>query len=316
VGVVPQSHGRSPHARSRPAKFTTLAFSAQVPQPGLPHFQLEGLKQFGWIEGNNIIIEYLYADNRVERLPGLAAQLVRLNVDAIVAVGTLAPLAAKQATSTIPIVMTSAGDPLGSGLIESLARPGRNVTGLSLMAPDLGGKRLELLRQIVPGLARVAVVWNAANPYPGLVLKQTENAAQRLKIEVQSLEVRVPDDVSSALEAAVRNKADGLISVEDPLTQSQRKMIADFAINNRLPAMSGVRDFVDAGGLLSYGPDLGDLYRRAAGYVNKILNGAKPSDLPVEQPTKFELVINLKTAKALGLSFPQTLLTTADELIE
>jgi|SRR5579872_1204779 len=283
--------------------------------PALPAL-LEGLKQFGWIEGNNIIIEYRYADNRVERLPGLAAQLVRLNVDAIVAVGTLAPLAAKQATSTIPIVMTSAGDPLGSGLIASLARPGGNVTGLSLMAPDLGGKRLELLRQIVPGLARVAVVWNAANPYPRLVLKQTENAAQQLKIEVQSLEVRVPDDVSSALDAAVRNKADGLISVEDPLTQSQRRLIADFAINNRLPAMSGVRDFADAGGLLSYGPDLGDLYQRAAGYVNKILNGAKPSDLPVEQPTKFELVINLKTAKALGLTVPMALQASADAIIE
>ncbi len=201
-----------------------LTAGASAGTPALPDF-VEGLKQLGWVEGSNVIIEYRYADNRPERLPELAAELVRLNVDVIVAVGTLAPLAAKHATARIPIVMTSAGDPIGSGLVASLPRPGANVTGLSLMAPDLGGKRLELLKEIVPELKRVAVVWNASNPYPARVLKETEDAARQLKIEVQSLEVRVPDDVKSALEAAVRNKANGLISVEDPLTQSQRKQI-------------------------------------------------------------------------------------------
>jgi putative tryptophan/tyrosine transport system substrate-binding protein len=234
----------------------------------------------------------------------------------IVAAGTLAPLAAKRATATIPIVMTSAGDPLGTGLVSGLARPGGNVTGLSLMSPDISGKRLELIEQIVPDVARVAIMWNATNPYPALVFRQTENAARQLKLEVQSLEVHTPDDVTSALEAAVREKANALITVEDPLTVNYRKQIADFAIKNRVPTMSGLREYVDAGGLLSYGPALADLYRRAAGYVDKILKGAKPSELPVEQPTKFELVINLKTAKTLGVTIPPDMLAIADAVIE
>jgi len=282
---------------------------------GLPAL-LEGLRQLGWIESKTIVIEYRYAENRNDRLPELAAELVRLNVDVIVAAGTLAPLAAKHATTTIPIVMTSAGDPLGTNLIASLARPGGNVTGLSLMSPDLAGKRLELLMKIVPQLERVAVIWNAANPYPAEVFRETENAARQMKIEVQSLEVRMPNDIDNALEADVLKKANALITVEDPLTQNYRKQIADFAVMHRLPALSGLRGYVDAGGLVSYGPDLANLYRRAAGYVDKILKGAKPSDLPVEQPTKFELVINLKTAKTLGLTVPQTLLVAADEVIE
>jgi putative ABC transport system substrate-binding protein len=213
----------------------------------------------GWIEGKTVVIEHRYAENRLDRLPELAAELIRLNVDVIVAAGTLAPLAAKHATATIPIVMTSAGDPLGNRLVASLARPGGNVTGLSLMAPDLSAKRLELLKGVVPELARVAVIWNGANPYPALVFKETENAARELKIEVQSLEVRMPDDVNGALEAAVRKKANALITVEDPLTQNHRKQIADFAAKNRLPTMSGLREYVAAGGLLSYGADLADL---------------------------------------------------------
>jgi putative tryptophan/tyrosine transport system substrate-binding protein len=249
-------------------------------------------------------------------VPELAAELVRLNVDVIVAAGTLAPLAAKHATASIPIVMTSAGDPLGTGLVNSLGRPGGNVTGLSLMSPDPGGKRLELIEQIVPDIARVAIIWNADNPYPALVFRQTENAARHLKIKVQSLEVRTPDDVNSALKAAVQEKANALITVEDPLTQNYRKQIADFAAKNRLPTMSGLREYVDAGGLLSYGPALADLYRRAAGYVDKILKGAKPSELPVEQPTEFELIINLKTAKALGLTIPPEMLAIAGAVIE
>jgi putative tryptophan/tyrosine transport system substrate-binding protein len=298
------------------AKLPSLGFlTAGAGSPGLPAL-LEGLRQLGWIEGKTIVIEYRYAADRNDRLPELAAELVRLNVDVIVAAGTLAPLAAKHATATIPIVMTSAGDPLGTGVVSSLARPGGNVTGLSLMSPDLSGKRLELIEKIVPDIARVAIIWNSDNPYPALVFRQTENAARQLKLEAQSLEVRTPDDVNNALESAVREKANALITVEDPLTVNHRKQIADFAAKNRLPTMSGLREYVDAGGLLSYGPSLADLYRRAAGYVDKILKGAKPSDLPVEQPTKFEFVINLKTAKALGLTIPPDMLAIADAVIE
>jgi putative tryptophan/tyrosine transport system substrate-binding protein len=276
----------------------------------------DGLRELGWIEGKNIAFERRYAENRVERLPVLAAELARLNVDVIVGVGTLAPLAAKQATSTIPIVMAAAGDPVGSGLVASLSRPGGNVTGMSLMAPDLGGKRLELLKELLPRLARVAVLWNAANPYPALVFKETQAAGRTLGVEIQSLEVRSPDDLDRAFEAARRQHPDALVSVEDPFTGTYRKSIADFAIAQRLPSLYGLREDVVAGGLISYGAHLTDLWRRAAGYVDKILRGAKPADLPVQQPTKFELVINLKTAKVLGIEVPATLLARADEVIE
>jgi putative tryptophan/tyrosine transport system substrate-binding protein len=277
---------------------------------------LDALPKLGWIEGQNVAFERRYAENRPERLPQLAAELVRLNVDVIVALGTLGPLAAKRATSTIPIVMTAAGDPLGSGLVASLARPGGNVTGMSLMAPDLGGKRLELLRELLPRLARVAVLWNAANPYPALVFKETQAAGRTLGIEVQSLEVRSPDDFDGAFEATRKQRPDALITVEDPLTFTYQKRIAHFAAAEQLPSLHGLREDVVAGGLMSYGANLADLARRAAGYVDKILKGAKPADLPVQQPTTFELVLNLKTAKALGLEIPPTLLVRADEVIE
>jgi ABC-type uncharacterized transport system substrate-binding protein len=209
--------------------------------------------------------------------------------------------------------MTSAGDPLGSGLVSSLARPGGNVTGLSFMSPDLAGKRLGLIKEVLPRLSRVAVLWDAANPYPALAFKETQRAAQILGIEVQSLEVRGPD---GAFEAAKRQQPDALMTIGDPLTADFRKQIADFASTYRLPAMYPLREYVVAGGLMSYGASSSDLVRRAAGYVDKILKGAKPGDLPVEQPTKFELVINLKAAKALGLTIPQNLLMLADEVIE
>jgi putative tryptophan/tyrosine transport system substrate-binding protein len=276
----------------------------------------DGLRELGWIEGKNLLIERRFAENRIERLPDLAAELVRLNVDVIVGFGTPPPLAAKRATTTIPIVMAAAGDPVGSGLVASLARPGGNVTGMSLMAPDLAGKRLELLKELVPRLARVAVIWNAANPYPALVFKETQAAGRTLGIEVQSLEVRGSNDFDGAFEAARRQRPEALITVEDPLTITHRKLIVDFTAEQRLPAVHGVREFVAAGGLLSYGASLDDLFRRAAGYVDKILKGVKPADLPVLQPTKFELVINLKTAKALGLEVPPMLLARADEVIE
>ena len=274
------------------------------------------LSGLGWNEGKNVVVERRYAENRVERLPEFAAELVRLNVDVILGVGTLGPLAAKRATTTIPIIMTAAGDPLGSGLVASLAQPGGNVTGMSLMAPDLGGKRLELLKEVLPRLSHVAALWNAANPYSALVLKETQAAGQKLGIQVQSLEVRGPDDFDGAFETTRRQRPDALITIEDPLTVTYRKRIADVAVDEQLPSLYGVREFVEAGGLISYGANLADLYRRSAGYVDKILRGAKPADLPVQQPTKFEMVINLKTAKALGLTMPLIMQMTADEIIE
>jgi len=212
--------------------------------------------------------------------------------------------------------MTSAGDPLGSGLVASLARPGGNVTGMSLMVPDLGAKRLELLKELLPRLSRVAVLWNAANPYSALVYKETQAGGRTLGIDVQSLDVRGPDDFDGAFEAARRLRLDALITVEDPLTASYRKRIADFAVGQQLPSLHGIREFVAAGGLISYGANLADLSRRAAYYVDKIFKGAKPADLPVQQPTKFEMVINLTTAKVLGLPIPSTLIARADEVIE
>jgi putative tryptophan/tyrosine transport system substrate-binding protein len=276
----------------------------------------EAFRQLGWIEGKNVVLVYRSADNHVDRLPKLAVELVRLKVDVIVTAGTLASLAAKHATTTIPIVMAAAGDPLGSGLVANLAQPIGNVTGLSLMSPDLGGKRLELLKELLPQISRVAVLWNSANPYPAHVFKETESAAQTLGIEVQSLEVRGPDDFNNVFEAVRQNHPDALIAVEDPLTNSYLSQIANFAAANKLPAIFGFREFVDAGGLMAYGANLADLFRRAAAYVDKILRGAKPAELPIQQPTKFELVINLKAAKTLGLIVPPTLLARADEVIE
>jgi ABC-type uncharacterized transport system substrate-binding protein len=212
--------------------------------------------------------------------------------------------------------MSNAGDPLGSGLVTNLARPGGNVTGLSLMVPDIGGKRLELLRELLPTASRVAVLWNAANPYPAAVFKETERAARTLRIQIQSIEVRSPDDFVGAFDIMSRDRPDALITVEDPLTVDYRTQIAKSAADFRLPAMHGIREFVQIGGLMSYGASIADLLRRSAGYVDKILRGAKPGDLPVQQPTKFELVINLKTAKALGLTVPPSLLARADEVVE
>ena len=298
-------------------KYTVGILSAGDENTALSAAFADALRELGWVEGRNVVFKYRYAENRRERLPELAADLVRLKVDVIAAAGTLAPLAAKRASATIPIVMTAAGDPLGSGLVASLARPGGNVTGMGLMAPDLGGKRLELLKDVLPRLSRVAVLWNAANPYSALVFKETQTGGQTLGIEVQSLEVRDPDDFDGTFEAVRRQHPEALITVEDPLTVGHRKRIADFAVEHQLPSLHGVREFAAAGGLMSYGASLADLFRRAAGYVDKILiRGAKPADLPVQQPTKFEFVINLKTARALGLRIPDKLVALADEVIE
>jgi putative ABC transport system substrate-binding protein len=308
------------HAQLAGKLFRVAYFNSGVaPAQGGPDLEralVEGLRELGWIEGKNVAFEYRYAENHADRLPDVAAELVHLKVDVIVAAGTLAPLAAKKATATIPIVMAPAGDPLRSGLVPSLAHPGGNVTGLSLMVPDLGGKRLELLKELLPGISKAAILWNAANPYAADVFRETERAARTLRIDLQSLEVSNPDDFDTVFEAAKVQHPEGLITVEDPLTVAYRKQIVDFAATNRLPVVHGVREFVVAGGLIAYGASLSDLTWRAATYVDKILRGAKPADLPVQQPTKFELIINLKTAKALGLQVPPSLLARADEVIE
>jgi ABC-type uncharacterized transport system substrate-binding protein len=277
----------------------------------------QGLTGLGYVEGQNITIEYRFAEGRLDRFPGLASDLVRLNVDVILAPGTAAAQAARKATTTIPIVLVTAGNPVGDGLIKSFARPGGNATGLTMIVgPEIGGKYLELLKEAVPTVSRVAVLWNPLTVALIGVVKETEAAARALGLAFQPVSARRPEEIDGAFAAMSRARADGLIVLADPMFGSLRVRIADMARKNRLPAMYGLGEHTEAGGFMSYAPNLPDLFRRAATYVDKILKGAKPADLPVEQPTKFELVINLKTAKALGLTIPQSLLGRADQVID
>jgi putative ABC transport system substrate-binding protein len=278
---------------------------------------LQGLRERGYVDGRNIVIEYRFSEDRNERLPALAAELVTLKVRLILASGTPASFAARDATSAIPIVMGGiAADPVETGLVASLARPGGNITGMSMMSAPLGPKRLELLKRAIPGLERVAVFWNPPNPAYGPILKELEAAAPVLRLKLQRLEVRVPEDFEGAFEAAVRQRAGALIAPGDPLVANRPRMVADLALKYRLPTLMENKEFVEAGGLLSLGLDLVDSYRRAATHVDKILKGAKPADLPMEQPTRVELLINLKTAGALGLTIPQSVLLQASRVIE
>ena len=278
---------------------------------------LRGLREHGYIEGQNIVIEYRFSEGRNDRLPELAAELVELKVELILASGSPASFAAKQATSTIPIVMGSlAANPVETGLIASLARPGGNITGMTEMASQLSGKRLELLKETVPGLSRVAVFWNPPNPAYGPILRELEAAAPSLGLTLQRVEVRVPGDLEGAFEAATRQRAGALIAPGDPLVVNRPKMVANLALKYRLPTIMDIKEFVEAGGLLSLGLDLVDSYRRAATHVAKILKGAKPAELPMEQPTKFDLFVNLKTARVLGLTIPQSVLLQASHVIE
>ncbi len=279
----------------------------------------QGLRDLGYVEGRNVVIEYRDAEGKFERLPALAAELVALKVDVIVAPNTLAALAVKQATRTLPIVFAVAADPVTSGLVTSLARPGGNVTGSSILSPELVGKGLERLKEAVPGVSRVAVLWQ-----PGAVgerterdmLKEAEVAARTLGMRPQFVEARGPADCDGAFAEMTRARAGALTVLASTMFTLERRRLVDLAAKNRLPAMYPWRDFVDAGGFMSYGVNTTDMYRRAATFVDKILKGAKPGDLPVEQPTKFELVINLKTAKALGLTIPPSVLGRADHVIE
>ena len=277
----------------------------------------EGLRELGWIEGQNIIIDYRFAEGRFDRLPALAAELIRLKVDVIVASPTPAALAAKNATSTIPIVMTGGGNPVGLGLVASLARPGGNVTGLTFSVGfDTVVKALELLREIVPNASRVAVLLNPANPGHLLAMREVKDAARSLGVQLQILEARAPSEFDGAFAAMVKQRVAALLVVPDSMFLLHRARLADLSAQNRLPTMHGDRESVEAGGLMSYGANTRDGVRAAATFVDKIFKGAKPADLPVEQPTKFEFVINSRTAKALGLTIPPSLLLRADQVIE
>jgi putative ABC transport system substrate-binding protein len=299
------------------AKLPTIGFmgttTPSVWQPWTAAF-VQRLRELGWIEGRTLAIEYRWAEGRADRSAELAAELARLKVDVIVTGGNAA-LAAKQASSAVPIVFALVDDPVGMGLVASLARPGGNVTGLAMQTTDLVGKRLSLLREVIPNLRRLAIMANVEYPFAALEMAEAQTAAGTLGLDAAVFEIRRAEDIAPAFEA-LKDRADALYVVGDALVATHRIQINALALTGRLPTTHVVREFAEAGGLMSYGPNLPDLFRRAADYVDKILRGAKPADIPVEQPTKFELVINLKTAKALGLEVPPSLLARADEVIE
>jgi len=275
----------------------------------------QGLRDLGYVEGKNIAIEYRYAEGKVDRLPGLAAELVRLKVDIIVSAGPPNTRAAKQATATIPIIMGYDDDPVGTGFVASLAHPGGNITGLATLAPEISGKQMQLLKEVVPRLSRVYVLGNASQPGHSQALSAINLVADEFRVQIQYVELRELKDIETAFQAATKEHADAVLALTTPLLSSHRREVIDLARKNRLPTIYGRPEFIDEGGLMSYGTNIADLYRRAATYVDKILKGTKPADLPVEQPTKFELVINLKTAKQIGLIIPPNVLARADRVI-
>jgi len=287
---------------------------------GLPSSSFEafrqGLRDLGYIEGKNLVIEFRDAEAKQDRIPGLIAELVQLKVDVLVSPAQPVIRRAKQATKTIPIVMSANFDPVATGIVDSLARPGGNITGLSTLARELSGKRLELLKEAVPRMSRVGVLWDPNTPGPNISFKEYETAASVLKIQIQSLEVRGPNpDFEGAFQSATKGRASGLITIRNSLLNSFTKQVTELAVKNRLPSMYEAREWVEASGLLSYATSDAENYRRVAMYVDKILKGAKPADLPVEQPTKFEFVINLKAAKQIGLTIPPNVLARADRVI-
>ena len=276
----------------------------------------QGLRELGYMQGKNIFIEYRSAEGNLDRVPGLVAELVRLKVDVIVTTGPPATRAAKERTATIPIVMAFDTDPVGNGFVASLARPGENVTGLSALFPEISGKRLELLKEIVPRLARIAVLGQSTEPANAQSLKETELAAAAFGVKLQYGDVLFPKDIETAFQAARKDRADAVLVLAGYVFNSHPRQLAEHAIKNRIPAVYQGSEYVEAGGLMSYGTNIADLFRRGATYVDKILKGAKPADLPVEQPTKFELIINLKTANQIGLTIPQSVLYRADRVIK
>jgi putative tryptophan/tyrosine transport system substrate-binding protein len=276
----------------------------------------EGLRDLGYVEGRNILIEYRWAEGKYDRFPALIGELIVLKVEVIVTAGTPASLAVKKATSLIPLVMVAVGDPVATGLVASLGRPGGNITGLTSMSQDLEGKRLELLREVIPKISHIAVLWNAASPVQVIEERETRAAAQVLGMKVLSLGVRTREEIEDALAAIVRKRPGALLVLADRLFLHHRTRIMDFAVQYRLPGVHAYRELVEAGGLMSFGPSYAGMHRRAAYFVDRILKGAKPADLPVERPATFELVVNLKAAKALGLTIPPSLLGRADEVIQ
>ena len=290
---------------------TTAALAANLVGP----FR-DGLRELGYVEGQNILIEYRWAEGKYERFPALIAELISQKVDVIVTAGTPATLAVKKATTSVSLVMIAVGDPVGTGIVPTLGHPGGNITGLTSISPELDGKRLELLREVVPNISHIAVLWNAASPLQVVAEKQTQAAAQVLRMKVLSLGVRTKEEIDAAFATIVKERPGALLMLADRLFLQHRARIMDFAAQKHLPGVHAYRELVEVGGLMSFGPSYADMHRRAAYFVDRILKGTKPADLPVEQPTKFELVINLKTAKALGLTIPQTLLQRADQIIE
>jgi putative tryptophan/tyrosine transport system substrate-binding protein len=310
-----------PAEPQQPAKIPRIGYvsgggDANNPGPFVEAFR-QGLRDLGYIEGKNIVVEYRFGEGKLDRVPSLVTELVRLKVDVIVSPVAHAISAAKQATQTIPVVMVILEDPVATGLVDSLARPGGNITGLTRLTRELGGKRLELLKEVVPKILRIAVLWDTESPSSASAFKDYEAAARAFKIPIQSLEVRPrpSPDLQGAFQIAAKQRVSALITIRNSLLNRYPKKIADLAVKNRLPSMCEGNDYVQAGCLVSYGADDADNYRRAATYVDKILKGAKPSDLPVEQPTKFELIINLKTAKQIGLTIPPNVLARADRVI-
>jgi putative ABC transport system substrate-binding protein len=302
------------HAQPKPPIIGFLGPASAAAMSAWTAAFVQRLRELGWIEGRTVALEYRWADGRSDRLAELAAEFVRLKVDLIVTTGTAVPTLNK-ATSTIPIVFAIANDPVGGGLVLSLSRPGGNATGLSELAADLGGKRIEILREIVPGLTRLATLSNATNPVTASEMGQVQEAARTLGLEIMESEISRAEDIAPAIEA-LKGRADALYIQTDPLMNTHRVRISTVALGARLPTLSGIRAYVEAGALMSYGPNFPDLFRRAAEYADKILRGAKPADLPVEQPTKFDLVFNLTTAKVLGLKITNSFLMRADEVIE
>jgi putative ABC transport system substrate-binding protein len=299
-------------------KLPTIGFLGPNARPAASEWVaalVQRLGELGWIEGRNITIAYRWAEGIDERFAEIAAEFVRLKVDVIVTSGTPAVMALRQATSVIPIVFATAGDPVGNNLVASLARPGANITGLATLAADLAGKRLEILREVVPGLGRLAIMGNAANPFTVLEMGEVKTAARTLGLEVAILEIRRAQDIAATFDA-LKGHADALYVCTDGFASTNRVRINVVALGAQVPTMHGSRDYVEAGGLMSFGPNFPDLFRRSADYVDKILHGSKPANIPVEQPTKFDLIVNLVTAKALGLTIPPTLLARTDEVIE
>jgi putative ABC transport system substrate-binding protein len=307
-----------PADAQQPKKVARIGFlTATSPSVELARIKAfrQGLRDLGYVEGKNIAIEWRYAEGRLDRLPALAAELVRLKVDVIVTTGPVSTRPAKEATATIPIVMAFDNDPVGSGLVASLARPGGNITGLSALAPELTGKRLELLKETVPKLSQLAILGTSTDPGYAKTSREIKLDAEALKVQLQYLDVQNPKDTEAAFQDARKNRADAVLVLPSPVFISQRTQVAELAVKNRLPSMYYRRDFVEDGGLMSYGVSFPDMSRRAATYVDKILQGAKPADLPIEQPTKFDFVINLQTAKQIGLTIPPNLLARADRVI-